>query len=204
VDSITGDWAALNFGRANAEALRKALDLSCDLWKTTYLGDEDRGTFKWTMVFQPPNAENAEFFKKHSFTELDKSNRQALALASQIHTLIDSLSSPNARQAQNVRAFRRAADLTLLYFRTFTLWRELLWWDRASDEKKDAAAEAGLRRAAAGLEALLPAWHKYPREAKDWFIFRFDPEMNAAPDWLRRTSVADTLREVRKKLQKSN
>jgi len=204
VDSVTRDWAALNFGRANAEALRKALSLSYELWKTTYLGDEDRGTFKWTMVFQPPPEESAEFFKKRSFPEMEKSNRRALALASQIHTLIYSLSSPNAQQAHNVREFRRAADLTLLYFRTFTLWRELLWWDRVSEEKRDAAAEAALGRAAAQLEALLPAWHKYPREAKDWFIFRFDPEMNAAPDWLRRTSVADTLRDVRNKLPKSN
>ncbi|MBZ5545115.1 MAG: hypothetical protein LAO07_15775 [Acidobacteriia bacterium] len=204
VDSITKDWATLNFARANAEALRKALSLSYDLWKTTYLSDDDRGTFKWTMVFQPPDVESAARLKNHSFAELDKSNRRARALASQIHTLIYSLHSPDVQQAQAVREFRRAADLTLLYFRTFTLWRELLWWDQMSGEKRDATAEAALRRAASQLEALLPEWHKYPRESKDWFIFRFDPEMNAAPDWLRRTSVADTLREVRKKLQKSN
>ncbi len=204
VDSITKDWAALNFGRANAPTLRQALSLSYDLWKTTYLGDDDRGTFKWTMVFQPPPAESAEFFKKHSFNELDRSNRRALALAGRIHTLIYSISSPNAQQAQNARAFRRAADLTLLYFRTFTLWRELLWWKRTSEEKKDPGAEAALRRTAGELDALLPAWHKYPREAKDWFIFRFDPEMNPAPEWLKRTSVADTLRDVRKELPKSD
>jgi hypothetical protein len=204
VDDITKDWVTMHFGRANAGALGKALALSCELWKTTYLGDDDRGTFKWTMVFQPPPEESAEFFAKHSFAELEKSNRRALALAAQVHTLIYSLSSPHARQAQNIRAFRRAADLTLLYFRTFTLWRELLWWDRASTEKKGLAVEDALRRAASQLEALLPAWRQYPREAKDWFIFRFDPEMEAAPSWLRRTSVADTLREVRKKLPRSN
>jgi hypothetical protein len=204
VDSISEDWAALHLGRANAPTLRKALSLSDDLWKTTYLGDDDRGTFKWTMVFQPPPAESAEFFKRHSFAELDRSNRRALALAAQIHTLIYSLHSSPARHQENIRAFRRAADLTLLYFRTFTLWRELLWWERMSEEKKDPAAEAALRRAAGQLEALLPEWHKYPREAKDWFVFRFDPEMNTAPDWLRRTSVEDTLGEIRKKFPKTN
>jgi len=47
---------------------------------------------------------------------------------------------------------------------------------------------------------LPPEWRKYPREAKDWFIFQFDPEMNTAPAWLQRTSVADTVREIKTKL----
>ena len=202
VSRIAEDWAALHFGRANAESLRKALSLSCELWKTTYLGAEDRGTFKWTMVFQPPPEGSEEFLKKHSFAELDASNRRALELAREIHALVYSL-HPDEQHADALRGFRRAADLTLLYFRTFTSWRELLWWDNVIQEKKNLQAEMALRRAAANLEALLPEWRKYPREAKDWFVFRFDPEMNPAPDWLRRTSVADTLRDVRRKLEES-
>lgn len=200
VEDITRDWAALNFGKENAGALSKALFLSCDLWKTTYLGADDRGTFKWTMVFQPVSSESAATFEKHSFAELEQSNKKALALALQVHALIHSLDSRKAPNQQALREFRRAADLTLLYFRTFTLWRELLWRKHAMDGNKGRENESALRRVCAQLDTLLPEWRKYPRESKDWFIFRFDPEMNAAPAWLARTSVADTVREVQKKL----
>jgi hypothetical protein len=199
-EAITQDWAAMNFGKQNAEALRKALFLSYDLWKTTYLGADDRGTFKWTMVFQPPAPESSTFFEKHSFTELEQSNRKALALASEIHSLIYSLDPQKAPHPQAIREFRRAADVTLLYFRTFTLWREMLWRNQAKSKKQDPAGDASLRRASSQLEALLPEWRKYPGEAKDWFIFQFDPEMNTAPAWLQRTSVAGTVREIKTKL----
>ena len=198
---ITRDWAALNFGKENAGALRQALFLSYDLWKTTYLGPDDRGTFKWTMVFQPVSPENSATFEKHSFSELEQSNKKALALALQVHSLIHSLDARKAPSQQALRDFRRAADLTLLYFRTFTLWRELLWRNHAMDVKRSVENESALRRVCGELDTLLPEWRKYPRESKDWFIFRFDPEMNAAPAWLARTSVADTVREVEKKLQ---
>jgi hypothetical protein len=202
VGAITRDWAALHFGKGNSEALGKALFLAGELWKTTYLGGDDRGTFKWTMVFQPVAAGNAGFLDKHSLAQLAQSNKQALALAAQVHSLIYSLDARKVPDRKALREFRRAGDLTLLYFRTFTLWRELLWRGHKQAETPDAANEAGLARVASQLEALLPEWRKYPREAKDWFIFRFDPEMNAAPAWLARTSVAETLREVRKSLPK--
>ncbi len=200
-EAITRDWAALNFGKENAGALGKALFLSYDLWKTSYLGADDRGTFKWTMVFQPVSSENTATSEKHSFAELEQSNKQALALALQVHSLIYSLDARKVPNGQALREFRRAADLTRLYFRTFTLWRELLWRNHALDEKRSRENESALRRVCAQLDTLLPEWRKYPRESKDWFIFRFDPEMNAAPTWLARTSVADTLREVQKKLR---
>lgn len=199
-EEITRDWAELNFGKENARALGKALFLSSDLWKTTYLGADDRGTFKWTMVFQPVSSGNTATFEKHSFAELEQSNQKALALALQVHSLIHSLDARKVPSPQALREFRRAADLTLLYFRTFALWRELLWRNHAMDGKRSRENESALRRVCGQLDGLLPDWRKYPKESKDWFIFRFDPEMNAAPAWLARTSVADTVREVQKKL----
>ncbi len=199
---ITRDWAALNFGEGNVAAASKALFLSYDLWRTTYLGADDRGAFKWTMLFQPFSAESAAVFEKHSLGEILQSNRKALTLASEIHTLLHQLDARQAPNQEALREFRRAADLTLLYFRTFALWRELLWRSHSMAKEKGPESEAALRRVCAQLEGLLPEWRRYPRESRDWLIFRFDPEMNAAPDWLARTSVADTLREVRKSLGK--
>ncbi|MGD0921106.1 MAG: hypothetical protein ABSA70_04990 [Terriglobia bacterium] len=203
-EAIARDWAALHFGKENAEALRKVLCLSYDLWKTTYLGEDDRGTFKWTMVFQPVDPSTAEFFKNHHLEELQLSNRRALTLAAKIHALIYSMDTRKAPDPEAIREFRRAADLTLLYFRTFALWRELLWRNHAMAERRDAAGEAALRRVAAELAMLLPEWRKYPGEAKDWFVFRFDPEMNTAPSWLKRTSVAEIVREIQSGLRGKN
>lgn len=204
LDAITRDWAALHFGRRNTLALQRALALSYDLWKTTYLGSDDRGTFKWTMAFQPLDPANAQFFSRHSLSELELSNRQARALASEIHSLIYSLGTCGAPNPDFIREFRRAADLTLLYFRTFTLWRELLWRKQVAGAGKGAIGKAALRQVALELEVLLPEWRKYPREAKDWLVFRFDPDLNTAPEWLKRSSVADTVREIRKTLNGRN
>lgn len=144
---------------------------------------------------------NAELFKNHNLEELELSNRQALTLAAKIHSLIYSMDTRKAPDPEAVRGFRRAADLSVLYFRTFTLWRELLRRNHAMAERRDATGEAALRRVAAELERLLPEWRKYPREAKDWFVFRFDPEMNTTPGWLKRTSVAEIVREIQSRLR---
>jgi hypothetical protein len=201
VDDIAADWAAENFGRPNAVLLKKALLLSHELWMKSYLGVDDQGVFKWTMIFQPADASRNDFFKAHALGEVQESNRLALALASQVHDLVYSLQPTAAPHPDTVREFQRAADLTLLYFQTFTTWRELMWrsyeWDEGNHTSENHTT---LLRLAGDLEGLLPAWHQFPREAKDWFIFQFDPDMNTAPTWLKRTSVMDTLAEVRRKV----
>ena len=200
-DAIASDWAAENFGKPNAIPLKKALLLSYNLWMKSYLGADDQGVFKWTMIFQPVSALQGDFFKAHTLAELQESNRQALALASQVHDLIYSLQTSTAPRPEAIAEFRRAADLTLLYFRTFTTWRELTWrshdWDEGNHTSENRAAQL---RLAGDLEGILPEWHQFPGEAKDWFVFHFDPEMNTAPTWLVRTSVLDTLSDVRRKV----
>ncbi len=201
VDDITADWAVENFGRPNAGLLKKTLLLSRDLWMKSYLGTDDQGVFKWTMIFQPVDASRNDFFRAHSLGELHESNRHALALASQVRDLIYSLQPEVAPNPEALREFRRSADLTLLYFRTFVTWRELLWrtheWDGGNHTGEN---EAALLRLVGDLEGFLPTWRQFPREARDWFIFQFDPDMNTAPAWLKRTSVAETLAEVRTKV----
>lgn len=180
VESITRDWVELNFGKENSAALEKALFLSLDLWRTTYIGTDERGAFKWTMVFQPLDAAHATFLKTHSLSDLQRTNQRGLALAAEIHRQIATLDARRAPHPGAVREFRRAAELTLLYFRTFALWRELLWRNQTMGDNRNRIEQAALLKVASELKTLLPAWHKFPREAKDWFIFSFDAELNTA------------------------
>jgi len=203
LDDILLDWGIRNFGRDNAPALKKALLLSSDLWSKTYLGPDDQGVFKWTMVFQPIKSTPPEFFHAHSLAELQESNKQAIVLASEAHRLIYSMNPARAPQPTAVNEFRRAADLTLLYFRTFTAWREMMWreqeWERGD---QSAGKRAALLRVAGELQGLSPQWRQFPREAKDWFVFQFDPDMNTAPTWLTRTSVMETVAAIEQKIKR--
>lgn len=202
LDNILRDWGIQNFGRENTPALKKALLLSSDLWTKTYLGPDDQGVFKWSMVFQPIKSPPTGFFQSHSLAELRESNKQALSLALEIHKLVYSMDPTHAPQPNAVYEFRRAADLTLLYFKTFTVWRELMWQDHEWEAgNRRAATRADLLRLATELRGLLPQWRQFPREAKDWFVFQFDPEMNTAPTWMTRTSVMETVAAIQQKLK---
>jgi hypothetical protein len=201
---IALDWGVRNVGRANAVPLAKALMLSSDLWERTYLGQDDHGVFKWAMLFQPRDPSQAPFFKSHSFAETESSNRQALSLASTIHELINAMQISKAPNPEAIREFRRAADLTLLYIRTFVAWREILWRNRDWDEGKHSADNrAALLVLTAHLQSLFPMWRQYPREANDWLVLQFDPNMNLAPAWLKRTTVVDIVAAIRKKVEGS-
>lgn len=200
VYEIADDWIALHVGNENVEPVRKALFLSYDLWKTTYLTSSPGSqlAFKWAMVFLPMESFLPQFSKSVSTKALLDSNDRALALAARIHDLIYSVKPEGAPDSAAVAGLHQAADLTLLYFQTFTRWRELIWRDAQRKGllsfANDRAKELHLCNE---LEKLLPEWHKYPQEAKDWLIFQFDPDLQTAPEWMPRTSVADTIRNIR-------
>jgi 4-hydroxy-2-oxoglutarate aldolase len=64
----------------------------------------------------------------------------------------------------------------------------------------DAATRAAIRAilaAAARLERTLPEWRRFPREAKDWLVFQFDPDLATAPQWMQRSSVAGTAAQLK-------
>ena len=214
VEEIVREWASLYFGRKNAGAVGQALSLSYDLWKTTYLDETSQSqlAFKWTMLFQPGQTgfvqekEDESFLgqqvRKHSFNVLRDSNLKALSLASRVRSLIASIDSASAPDPEAFREFQRAATLTDLYFRTFTDWRELLWrfylHTHGSESEENSRA---LNQVAQSLGHVLPEWEAYPREAKDWLLFRFDPDLITAPAWMERSSVAETITQIRNQLK---
>ncbi len=213
VEAIANRWAELHFGRENAKTVQKALFTSYQLWKTTYLDEtpESQLAFKWTMLFQPgqtgfekeagKDSFLGQLYAKHPLSVLLESDRTALELASQVRELVLSIDPSSVPEADAIKGFRRAADLTWLYFRTFAKWRELLWKSYgyghgdSSQENK-----VSIMQVVQDLEKILPEWKEYPRESKDWLIFQYDPDLITAPAWMQRTSVAETLDKVQRML----
>lgn len=193
VERITADWARLHFGR-HAPAIEKALALSEDLWKTTYLDPQPYSSlaFKWTMLFQQRPELMDRAGTDWTIDTIQRSNQRALDLAGQIRKLIAAIDPARTPSPGMAREFRRAADLTDLYFRTFTLWREMTFLAHRSPAQRSA-----ILAVAARLERTLPEWRRFPREAKDWLIFRYDPDLATAPQWMQRSSVADAVGELK-------
>jgi hypothetical protein len=214
VEAIANRWAELHFGRENAKTVQKALVTSYELWKTTYLDETPQSqlAFKWTMLFQPgqtgfekdaaKDSFLGQLYVKHPFSLVQESNKIALDLASQVRVLVSSIDPSTAPDPDAIAGFRRAADLTWLYFRTFTKWRELLWRSYGYDHGDNSQENrVSLMLAVQELQKILPEWKEYPRESKDWLIFRYDPDLITAPAWMQRTSVAETVDKIQRRLQ---
>ena len=213
VRDITKRWAELHFGRENAETIQQALFASYQLWKTTYLDETPQSqlAFKWTMLFQPgqtgfekeagKESFLGQLYSKQPLSVVLQSNRMALELASQVRNLVFSIDPSSVPDAEAITGFRRAADLTWFYFRTFVDWRELLWraygYDHGDTSEQNTAS---LGHIIQNLQKTLPEWKEYPRESKDWLIFQYDPDLITAPAWMQRTSVAETVEKIRKML----
>lgn len=93
------------------------------------------------------------------------SNARAVAQARAMHAEAMRVDPDRAPDAPAARAFRRAADLTLLLFETFAPYRELVF---RSHGKKTPDEET--RRLGRDILALLPRWKQFPDEARDWLV----------------------------------
>ncbi len=195
-DQIASDWARLHFGK-HAAAVEQVLKLSEALWKETYIGPTPHSglAFKWTMLFQARPELIDKVGRDWTIGTIQATNRRAIEMAGRIRNLIDSIDPSETPSPGMARELRRAADLTDVFFRTFALWRELVF--RAHRVKQD---REGMLAALENLEKTLPEWRRFPREAKDWLIFQFDPDLSTSPSWMQRSSVADAVRQFKAKM----
>lgn len=193
VEQITSDWTRLNFG-AQAAAAGKALQLSERLWGATYIGPHpySQTAFKWTMLFRPsPTPPAPAGADKWTVDTVRQSNRQALEMARQLHAAASAIDPGKTPNPEAAREFRRAADLTLLFFRTFAPWRELVfrtWWAGPDMPQQDRQAILEL---ADEVRRLLPEWRTYPSEARDWLVL--DDTLARDLGWTGHASVAGWL-----------
>jgi hypothetical protein len=197
--ALARHWAQRCFGSPSPN-LVQALLLSEDLWRTTYLDHAPHSqlAFKWTMLLVRRSDLVRRFAPQWPLALVQERNRQGLALARRIQRLV-LLSPAGPSPSPALAEIRRAAEVTLLYFETFTRWRELLWRvDRATPvSTTDRTAAFALL---AELEGLLPAWRRFPEESSNWLILQFDPGLITAPEWLQRKSLANHLHDIRQAL----
>lgn len=82
-------------------------------------------------------------------------------------------------------AFKEGIDKTALYLRTFYLWRQCWWRNRAdrdlTGEEKAANAKA-LQADKAQLMSLFDRWSAYPEEAGYWRITLRYGQPNLSPN----------------------
>lgn len=200
-DAMTAasEWLRLYLG-PEAPKAAEALGMSEQLWRTTYLTAHPYSqiAFKWTMLFLPRPDLIRKMGGEWSLDALERSNAEAVRLAGRMRDLLAGIDAAAVPAPEAAAGLKRSAELTRTFFETFTRWRELLFRYYGPD---DAARDPQRMLALAGeLEALLPEWRNYPREAKNWLIFEFDPDLITAPAWMARTSVAGTVAEIRRSL----
>lgn len=199
-DVVAEDWVKLEFG-PESKPIREALALSEELWRTTYIDSHPYSqiAFKWTMLFLARPEIIERMGPGWSVSTIRDLNARGVALAKKMWQLVYSV-TPGKQFDPALEEMRRAAGLTLLFFETFTRWRELLYLRYRSPSGMAAEDRSAAHRLVAELEGILPEWRQYPREAKDWLIFRFDPDLITAPAWMTRTSVAETVAGLKKEL----
>ncbi len=197
--SIASEWASEYFGKCAAD-IAEALFLSEELWKTTYLDDDPHSglAFKWTMLFLARPDMVRKYGAAWTHDGIRELNRKGVDLARRIRSLVMKADA-HATDPEALAGIQWAADLTLLYFETFTRWRELVYLMSRATPVAATDREAALG-VITEIEAILPSWRRYPREARNWLVLEFDPDLVTAPGWLERTCVVETLKKYRREL----
>jgi hypothetical protein len=93
------------------------------------------------------------------------SNARAVGEARALHAEAIRVDPERAPDAPAARAFRRAADLTLLFFETFAPYRELVFRSQGKQ-----APDEDTQRLAREILGVMPRWEQFPDEARDWLV----------------------------------
>ena len=160
-----------------------------DAFAEEYIGlrrDEAHPCYmKWTMVFQSDDRWREEAYQRVGVERVLASNARAMACIDRMTHAFARTDPASAPDAEVYARFREGMDKTVLYLRTFYLWREC-WWRRRADrdlggEPKRVNAEA-LHRAGQRLMPLFDAWGRYPEEAGFWRVTFRHGRPSISPD----------------------
>ncbi len=189
---VTRDFCALHLGRDNAAAAAEALLATQDAFQEKYFQGIHPTYLKWTMTFHPRPDRMEAAYKKYPLPKMLESNARAMAAADRVEAAFARTDAANAPDEKRYVQFRAGVDKTVLYLRTFYLWREAWWRDRAIEDLEGAEAAKNrrrLERLKARLAGLFDAWKRIPEEAGFWRItFRYGrPQkgstLEARPYW---------------------
>ncbi len=193
VVAIARDFAGLHLGPANADAAAEALLATEDAFAEEYLGRQSAVThpcyIKWTMVFSPRAEPLEKAYKAGKPEDVYSSNARGLAAVDRMVRAFARADRAKAPQKQVYDRFAEGIAKTALYLRTFYLWREC-WWRQRADRDLTGRTKAdnaeALRTALGKLLPLFDAWERYAEEAGFWRVtFRYGrPTISPAyPYW---------------------
>lgn len=188
VRQIAEDFATLHIGRANASAAADALFATEDAFAEEYVkGSAHPIYLKWTMVFAPHDDGKTleKAYLENPLPMIVASNNRALKKVAQMEQAFSKTCVSKAPDTKKYAAFKEGIDKTSLYLRTFYLWRQCWWRNRADRDltgRKKAVNALALHTDKAQLMSLFDQWSKYPEEAGHWRITLRYGQPNLSPN----------------------
>ena len=185
VNNIAKDFAVLHIGRANASAAADALMATEDAFAEEYVDVAHPCYLKWTMVFTPRPEDMEKAYLNNSLDKILASNGRALNKVAAMEQAFAGTSSATAPNAKEYTIFKDGIDKTALYLRTFYLWRQCWWRNRADRDltgQKKAVNTLAMQTEKAQLKLLFDQWSKYPEEAGFWRVTLRYGQPNLSPN----------------------
>jgi len=174
---ITHDFCAMHLGKENAAAATEALLATQDAFQEEYFQGIHPTYLKWTMTFHPRLDRMEEAFRKYPLPIMLESNARAMDAINRIEAAFARTDATKTLDEKRYAEFKGGTEKTVLYLRTFYLWREAWWRNRSIQETKGPEAEEDLKRlqqTKAQLLKLFDEWQRFPEEAGFWRItFRY-------------------------------
>ena len=187
VKTVAEDFAALHIGRANASAAAEALMATEDAFAEEYVKVAHPIYLKWTMVYAPHDDGKTleKAYLENPLPVIIASSNRALKKVEEMERAFAKTSASSAPDMKKYTAFKEGIDKTALYLRTFYLWRQCWWRNRADRDltgQKKAVNALALQTEKAQLKLLFDQWSKYPEEAGFWRVTLRYGQPNLSPN----------------------
>ncbi|NQU52217.1 MAG: hypothetical protein HQ522_06720 [Bacteroidetes bacterium] len=170
---VAQDFAHIHLGEPNAKAAAEALMCTQDAWYEFYSIPKSNSAYlSWASIFGPRKIE--ETYKSSTMQEILEGNKRALEQVDRMNEYFDKTDRDAAPDKIVYDSFNKAIDLTTVTLKSFYLFRECWWRNRAAKDlqgdAKDKNASA-LSQALSELRSLIDNdWSNFPVEASYWRI----------------------------------
>lgn len=173
LEAITRDFCGLQVGSANAVAAAEALLVTQDGFQEEYLPGAHPACIRWTMTFNPRLAQLEDAYRRNPMGQVLASNARAIEAVEKMERAFARTDAKKAPDRRRYAEFKEAMEKTALYLRTFYLWREGWWRQRADRDLTGPCKTENVRALAAAktkLAGLFEAWGRFPEEAGYWRV----------------------------------
>ncbi len=177
---VAQDFARIHIGEQNANSGAQALMCTQDAWYELYsIPNSNSGYLSWASIFGPRNTENT--YNSTTLQEILDGNKRALEQVDRMNAYFDKTDRNAAPDKIVYDSFKRAVDLTSVTLKSFYLFRECWWRNRAAKDLQGEAKDENavqLTKALSKLKSLIDNdWADFPEEAAYWRItYKFGGE----------------------------